>query len=106
VGRVTGLAALLAVVAAEPRVAAVWPAPRPCAAAALAITLGFVRARLRATPPCGASWPSAVPLGLTLAVAELYFRADTFILALSRPAADVGHSLAYRVYELLYAAPR
>ena len=49
---------------------------------------------------------AALPLGLTLAVNELYFRADTFILSLSRPAAEVGHyTLAYRVYELLALIP-
>ena len=61
----------------------------------------------RSTARSGASSRcAAVPLGLTLAVAELYFRADTFILSLSRPAAEVGqYALAYRLYELLALLP-
>jgi O-antigen/teichoic acid export membrane protein len=107
VGRVAGLAALLAVVAADLGFAAVVASTAVGAAAALAVTLAFARARPAAEL---AVWRelavAAIPLGLTLAVAEIYFRADTFILALSRPAADVGHySLAYRLYELLALLP-
>jgi O-antigen/teichoic acid export membrane protein len=79
------------------------------AAVTLAITAVFA---LRATKPAldRTLWRelarAALPLGLTLAVAELYFRADTIILSLSRPASDVGiYTLAYRVYELLALIP-
>ena len=62
----------------------------------------------RTTARAGASCcVPAVPLGLTLAVNEIYFRADTFILSLSRPVAEVGHyTLAYRIFELLAAPAR
>jgi O-antigen/teichoic acid export membrane protein len=48
----------------------------------------------------------AIPLGLALAVNEIYFRADTFILSLFRPFAEVGHyTLAYRIFELIAVLP-
>lgn len=106
-GRVASLGALLAVVAADLGFAAVVASAAAGAAVTLAITAAFVRVRPAADR---AVWRelavTAVPLGLTLAVAEIYFRADTFILALSRPVAEVGHySLAYRLYELLALFP-
>lgn len=107
VGRVAGLAALVVVVETDLGFEAVVASTAVGAAAALAVTLRFARARPAADR---AVWRelalAAIPLGLTLAVAEIYFRADTFILALSRPAGDVGHySLAYRLYELLALLP-
>ena len=110
-GRVAGLAALLAVVAADLGFAAVVASTAAGAAVALAITVALVRRLVPIRPAADrAVWRelalAAVPLGLTLAVAELYLRADTFILSLSRDAADVGHyALAYRVYELLGLLP-
>jgi O-antigen/teichoic acid export membrane protein len=110
-GRVAGLGALLAVVAADLGFEAVVASTAVGAAVALAVTYAFSRRMVRVRPRAErAVWRelavAAVPLGLTLAVAEIYFRADTFILALSRPAADVGHySLAYRLYELLGLLP-
>jgi O-antigen/teichoic acid export membrane protein len=110
-GRVASFGALLAVVAADLGFEAVVASMAVGAAVTLAITAAFalraVRVRLAADR---AVWRelavAAVPLGLTLAVAELYFRADTLILSLSRPASDVGHySLAYRLYELLALIP-
>jgi O-antigen/teichoic acid export membrane protein len=45
---------------------------------------------------------SALPLGLALAVNELYFRADTLIISLYEPYGEVGfYTLAYRILELL-----
>ena len=107
VGRVAGLGALLIVVSADLGFEAVVASTAVGAAAALAVTLRFARARPAADR---AVWRelavAAIPLGLTLAVAEIYFRADTFILALSRPAAEVGHyAFAYRLYELLALLP-
>jgi O-antigen/teichoic acid export membrane protein len=43
----------------------------------------------------------ALPLGLALAVNELYFRADTLIISLYEPYDEVGlYTLAYRMLEL------
>jgi O-antigen/teichoic acid export membrane protein len=110
-GRVASFAALLAVVAADLGFAAVVASTAVGAAVTLALTARFVRRVIR--PRLAADrtvWRelavAALPLGLTLAVAEIYFRADTFILALSRPPAEVGqYSLAYRLYELLALFP-
>ncbi len=110
-GRIASFAALLAVVAADLGFAAVVASATAGAAVTLALTTGFVRRLVRVRPAVDrAVWRelalAAVPLGLTLAVAEIYFRADTFILALSRSAAEVGqYSLAYRLYELLALFP-
>ena len=110
-GRIASFAALLAVVAADLGFAAVVASATAGAVVTLALTTGFVRRLVRVRPAVDrAVWRelalAAVPLGLTLAVAEIYFRADTFILALSRPAAEVGqYSLAYRLYELLALFP-
>ena len=77
----------------------------------LALTVAFARRLVRVRPAADrAVWRelalAAVPLGLTLAVAELYFRADTFILSLSRDVDEVGrYALAYRLYELLGLLP-
>jgi O-antigen/teichoic acid export membrane protein len=49
---------------------------------------------------------AALPLGLALAINEVYFRADTFIISLYRSYEDVGiYALAYRVLELLAVFP-
>ena len=43
----------------------------------------------------------ALPLGLALAINELYFRADTLIISLYEPYDEVGlYTLAYRILEL------
>jgi O-antigen/teichoic acid export membrane protein len=110
-GRVASFAALLAVVSADLGFEAVVASATAGAVVTLALTSGFVRRLERVRPAADrAVWRelalAALPLGMTLAVAEIYFRADTFILALSRPAAEVGHySLAYRLYELLALFP-
>lgn len=110
-GRAAGLGALLAVVAADLGFAAVVASTAVGAAVALAITCAFTLRVVRVRPAVDASvWRelvvAAVPLGLTLAVAEIYLRADMFILSLSRPVDEVGHyAFAYRVYELLGLLP-
>ena len=92
VGRVASFAALLAVVAADLGFAAVVASATAVGAAVtLALTTALrapARARCgwRPTARSGASWRvPALPLGLTLAVAEIYFRADTFILVALAP---------------------
>ena len=48
----------------------------------------------------GACW-AALPLGVALAINELYFRADTLIISLYEPYDQVGlYTLAYRILEL------
>jgi O-antigen/teichoic acid export membrane protein len=49
---------------------------------------------------------ASIPLGLALAINEIYFRADTFIISLSQSFEEVGwYALAYRVLELVAAFP-
>jgi O-antigen/teichoic acid export membrane protein len=104
-GRLAGLAALIAVVEADLGFLAVVATTAVGAAVTLAVTLAMVRVR-----PQLRHWRElvvpAVPIGAALAVNEIYFRADTFILSLFRPFDEVGHyTLAYRVYELLAVLP-
>ena len=66
------------------------------------LTRPLARVRFRAEP---AVWRgllrTALPLGLALAVNELYFRADTLIISLYEPYEQVGlYTLAYRMLEL------
>ena len=63
---------------------------------------GSCRIRLRVEPRV---WRrllvTALPLGLALAINELYFRADTLIISLYEPYDQVGlYTLAYRILEL------
>jgi O-antigen/teichoic acid export membrane protein len=104
-GRVAGLAALVAVVEADLGFKAVVATTAVAAAVTLAVTVAMVRVR-----PQTGRWREllvpAIPLGLALAVNEIYFRADTFILSLFRPFAEVGdYTLAYRIFELLAVLP-
>ncbi len=47
---------------------------------------------------------ASLPLGLALAINELYFRADTLVISLSRSYEDVGlYTLAYRILEFTLA---
>jgi O-antigen/teichoic acid export membrane protein len=49
---------------------------------------------------------AALPVGLTLAVTEIYFRADTVIISLFRDFDEVGaYALAYRIFELCALVP-
>src|ERR671915_704753 len=66
------------------------------------LTRPLARIRFRAQP---AVWRgllrTALPLGVALAVNELYFRADTLIISLYEPYEQVGlYTLAYRMLEL------
>jgi O-antigen/teichoic acid export membrane protein len=108
-GRLAALAALAAVVAADLGFLAVVASTAVGAAVTLAATVALVR-RLTPVRRGRMQWREllvpAVPLGVTLAVNEIYFRADTFILSLFRPFAEVGHyTLAYRAFELLAVFP-
>ena len=81
--------------------------------AAVALCASWLLIRPLATPSIGAhrdTWRplllAALPVGAALAVTELYFRADTFIISLFRDYDEVGaYSLAYRVVELLAVLP-
>ena len=47
---------------------------------------------------------ASVPLGLALAINELYFRADTLIISLYEPYEEVGlYTLAFRILEFTLA---
>jgi len=81
--------------------------------AAVALVASWILVRPLATPRLGArrdTWRpllmAALPVGAALAVTEIYFRADTFIISLFRDYDEVGaYSLAYRVIELLAVLP-
>ncbi len=108
-GRYAALAALAAVVAADLGFLAVVASTAVGAGVTLATTVALVRGLTPVRPARARRREllvAAVPLGLTLAVNELYFRLDTFILSLFRPFAEVGHyTLAFRVFELLAVFP-
>jgi O-antigen/teichoic acid export membrane protein len=105
-GRAVGLAAVGLVAALDLGFYAVMGA---AAAGALAtavttmlLTRPLARIRFRAQP---AVWRgllrAALPLGVALAVNEIYFRADTLIISLYEPYEQVGlYTLAYRMLEL------
>jgi O-antigen/teichoic acid export membrane protein len=104
-GRVAGLAALVVVVEADLGFEAVVATTAVAAAVTLAVTVAMVRVRPQ-TAHWGELLVPAIPLGLALAVNEIYFRADTFILSLFRPFEEVGYyTLAYRIFELLAVLP-
>lgn len=85
-----------AVVGAAVSLAVTWVLVRPLARPRVAIDLPAWRGLLAA----------ALPVGAALAVTEIYFRADTFIISLFRDFDEVGaYSLAYRVVELLALFP-
>lgn len=81
--------------------------------AAVALAASWILVRPLATPRLSArrdTWrpllAAALPVGAALAVTEIYFRADTFIISLFRDYDEVGaYSLAYRVIELLAVLP-
>jgi O-antigen/teichoic acid export membrane protein len=110
-GRLAGFLALVAVVVADLGFLAVVASTAVGAAVALAVSVALVR-RLAPVGPRGDRhvWRelvvAGIPIGATLAVNEVYFRADTFILSLSRPFSELGlYTFAYRVYELLAVFP-
>jgi O-antigen/teichoic acid export membrane protein len=110
-GRLAGFGALVAVVVADLGFLAVVASTAVGAAVALAVTAALLRPLLSVRPLADRErWREllvpAIPLGLALAVNEIYFRADTFILSLFRPFEEVGHyTLAYRIFELLAVLP-
>jgi O-antigen/teichoic acid export membrane protein len=110
-GRIAAFAALVVVVAADLGFLAVVASTAVGAAVTLAVTIALVRGLTPVRPLADrARWREllvpAIPLGVTLAVNEIYFRADTFILSLFRPFDEVGiYTLAYRIYELLALLP-
>ncbi len=74
---------------------------------ALALARGLARVRPRWDGRAArALLAAALPLGLVLAVNELYFRADTLVIAAVRSEGEVGeYALAYRLLELVVAFP-
>ena len=110
-GRLAAFVALVVVVAADLGFLAVVASTAVGAAVALAVSLALVRGLAPVGPRVERqAWRelvlAGVPIGVTLAVNEVYFRADTFILSLFRPFSEVGlYTFAYRVYELLALFP-
>jgi len=76
-------------------------------AASVVLARRVIRVRPRVDPPrWRALARAAIPVGASLAVAELLFRVDTVIVSLFRPYREVGlYTLAYRVLELTAALP-
>jgi O-antigen/teichoic acid export membrane protein len=110
-GRLAAFVALVVVVTADLGFLAVVATTAVGAAVALAVSLALVRELAPVGPRTDRQeWRelviAGVPIGVTLAVNEVYFRADTFILSLFRPFSEVGlYTFAYRVYELLALFP-
>jgi O-antigen/teichoic acid export membrane protein len=110
-GRLAAFIALVVVVAADLGFLAVVATTAVGAAVALAVSVALVRGMAAVGPRTDRQvWRelvvAGVPIGVTLAVNEVYFRADTFILSLFRPFEEVGlYTFAYRVYELLALFP-
>jgi O-antigen/teichoic acid export membrane protein len=108
-GRAFALALTLVVAWFDLGFYAVMGAAAGGAAATLLITWllmrGVAAVRFRADR---AVWPpllrASVPLGLALAINEIYFRADTLIISLYEPYGEVGlYTLAYRILEFTLA---
>ncbi len=109
VGRAVALGAVVAVAASDLGFYAVMGAAAAGMLANLIVSFALSRPLLRIRPLADmALWRSllitSVPLGVALAINQLYFRADTFIISLFLPVSDVGlYSLAYRILELAAA---
>jgi O-antigen/teichoic acid export membrane protein len=109
IGEVTGRAVALAlagtVAALDLGFYAVMLAAGGGALATLLVTYALTRPVSAVRPRADlAVWRSllgaSVPLGLALAINELYFRADTLIISLFEPFEQVGlYTLAYRILE-------
>jgi O-antigen/teichoic acid export membrane protein len=106
VGRAVALAAVGLVVALDLGFFAVMGTAAAGALATALVTMMLTRRILPLRPRRDpAVWrrllAMALPLGLALAVNELYFRADTLIISLYEPYEQVGlYTLAYRMLEL------
>jgi O-antigen/teichoic acid export membrane protein len=111
IGRAAALAAVIAVVALDLGFYAIVAAAGVGAAVTLALTVVLVRPLVRIRFAADRRvWRTllvtAIPLGIALALNEIYFRADTLIISLSRPDRDLGlYALAWRVYELVALFP-
>jgi O-antigen/teichoic acid export membrane protein len=110
-GRVAAFGALAAAAALDLGFYAVVATAALGAAVSLAVSWTLVRPLARPQVSVDrAGWRrllrAAIPVGAALAVTEVYFRADTFIISLFRDYDEVGaYSLAYRVVELLAVFP-
>lgn len=75
------------------------------------LTLAFVKRFINFswrwdTPVFRHLWRVTWPVAMTIALNLIYFKADTLILSLLKPAADVGlYGAAYKVLEVLLAIP-
>lgn len=109
VGRAAGFGLTVAVAALDLGFYAVMGAAAGGALVTLVITYslsrGLVRVRFLSDRRLWKPLLSAsLPLGLALAINELYFRADTLVISLFRPYEDVGlYTLAYRILEFTLA---
>jgi O-antigen/teichoic acid export membrane protein len=108
-GRTVGLGLTALVAALDLGFYAVFGAAAGGSAVALAITWllthRLARFRFRVEP---AVWRpllrASLPLGLALAINEVYFRIDTVIISLYEPYGEVGlYTLAYRILEFALA---
>lgn len=110
-GRAAGLVAVLVVVALDLGFYAVVAAGGVGAAVALAATTALARPLLPSRPRGDRETSrrlisAALPLGLALALNEVYFRADALIISLSRPFAELGlYALAWRIGEVVATVP-
>jgi O-antigen/teichoic acid export membrane protein len=110
-GRALAFAAVVVVVALDLGFYAVVATTGLGAAVTLAVSWALGRRLVPLHPRADRRvWRSllaaSVPVGVTLAVNEVYFRADTFILSLFRDYDEVGsYALAYRIVELLAIFP-
>jgi O-antigen/teichoic acid export membrane protein len=108
-GRALALVLTLVVAALDLGFYAVFGAAAGGALAALVVTWLLTRrlARIRFRLDTTAWRPllaASLPLGLALAINELYFRADTLIISLYEPYQQVGfYTLAYRILEFTLA---
>ncbi|MGH2713047.1 MAG: oligosaccharide flippase family protein, partial [Thermoleophilaceae bacterium] len=110
-GRSAGFAALVVVAALDLGFYAVVATAAVGAFVTLVVTWRLSRPLVRVRPQASRPvWRSllaaALPVGAALAVTEVYFRADTLIVSLFEPYAEVGfYALGYRVIELLGMLP-
>jgi O-antigen/teichoic acid export membrane protein len=110
-GRLAAFGALATVAALDLGFYAVVATAAVGAAVSLCVSWVLLRPLARPRPSIDVpAWrlllKAALPVGAALAVTEVYFRADTFIISLFRDYDEVGaYSLAYRVVELLAVFP-
>jgi O-antigen/teichoic acid export membrane protein len=110
-GRAAGFVALIVVAALDLGFYAVVATAAVGALVTLLVTWRLSRPLVRIRPAASrAVWRwllvAALPVGAALAVSEVYYRADTLIVSLYRPYAEVGfYALGYRVVELLGMLP-